>query len=163
MLECRYCRTKGDRTSCPGKPWYSFNDIKFCRQQVVWLLEWLPALRGGLWPLDMKTTGYTETPRVQKSRSRHAYFENPCQIAAEIDYRLSQCGLDRYLVEDLYINGFREEDIAQKLGLEVEEVYRRINAILNYISGWVRKDCSFREWRGHRRKLSNAPNLGQLP
>lgn len=151
MLDCGDCRTRADRASCPGKPWYSCGDIRFCRQQMIWLLVYLSALRGGLWPVEEKTTGYTDSSRVQRSRNRHAYFESPCQIAAEVDIRLAQCGMDRYLVEDLCVNGIREDDLAGKLGLDVEEVNRRVSAVLNYISGWRRKRYSYREWRGHRR------------
>ena len=59
--------------------WWAPKDIVFNQEQVEWLLEWLPLLREGKWPAE--PTGYINTARVQRSRSCHASFETPCQIA----------------------------------------------------------------------------------
>jgi hypothetical protein len=156
-VACENCRTKKDREGCPGMEWYAPRQIRFCRVQMIWLLSWLPLLREGSWPANPQPTGYTETPRVQHSRSLHASFETPCQIAAEVDARLARCGLDRYLLEDCFIWGMSEDELAGKLGIPVEDVSWRITSALNYISGWRRKLYSLQDWRGHRRvkTLSN--------
>lgn len=131
--------------------WYSPRDIYFSRGQVEWLLPWLPVIREGIWPGNPRGTGYTDGPTGKRNRSLHASFETPAQIAAELESRLARCGLDRYLVEDCYINGIDESELARKLGLDIWEVERRINSVLRYIKGWKRKLYSFRDWKGHRR------------
>ena len=131
--------------------WWAPRDIRFTREQVVWLLGWLPSMREGNWLAEPRGSGYTDAPGGKKTRSRHAAYETPCQVAAELDARLARCGLDRYLVEDCYTYGVDERELAGKLGLDVEDIGQRIGAALKYVSGWRRKQCSLREWRGHRR------------
>lgn len=132
------------------EPWWHPRDIRFTREQVEWLLSWLPSLKEGNWPA--RPSGYTEAPAGRKARSRHASFETPAQIAAELECRLAKCALDRYLVEDSYIDGIDERDLARKLGLDIGDVGRRISSVLKYVSGWNRKTCSLKEWKGHRRE-----------
>jgi len=140
---------------------YQPRDINFSTEQVIWILEYLPMLIEGLWPSDPQGTGYTDVAMGSKSRSRHAPFETPCQIAAEIEVRLKKLGTDRHLVEDRYTNMIPEEMIAQKLGVHPEEVYKRLDSALKYISRWWRKRMSYPGWKKQGRyRVSNHKGVG---
>jgi len=132
--------------------WWHPREITFTREQVEWLLEHLELLKEGVWPPDPRGTGYTDAP-ARGSVNRHAPFETPCQIAAEVEARLAKCGLDRYLVEDRYIRKIPEDVLAQRLCMAEREVCRRINSALSYITGRRRKQYSYKEFKGHRRRV----------
>jgi hypothetical protein len=106
-------------------------------------------MREGNWPPE-PNSGYIESQVSKKSRSRRASYEKPMEVSGELNARLANCGKDRYIVEDRYTHGIYEEEIAQKLGMRVGDVYRQIKSLLKYLSGNNRKRRSNREWRGHR-------------
>jgi len=118
-------------------------------------------LREGNYPPDPnETSGYTEAPITKRRIWARAYFETACEIGPEIDVRLAQVGLDTYLVEDRYVKGFCEEEIACRLGLAADEVYHRIKSAISYIgSGWDRRwhdtkkrnGMTYKEFKAHKR------------
>jgi hypothetical protein len=109
-------------------PWFALRDIYFNHEQVIFLL-------------------------INLEMAKHpAYFTRPAELAAEIDYRLSQCGLDRYLIESFYTNNISIGDIAKYISMDPERVSRNINSALKYISGWERKDVTYQYFkRSHSR------------
>jgi len=116
--------------------WYSPRDIHFTREQMLWLIAWLPVLGEGNWPPEPRETGYTEAPKVQKSRSRKAHFQTPAEYYAEVTYRLKSCGTaGETLVWEV------------QHGLDVYELLSPpAKQSLNYISGWRRRRRSFPKW-----------------
>lgn len=135
-----------------AEEWYKPGDIRFNRQQIIWLLGYLPTLREGIWPPNPKDTGYVDAPQGKNSRAaRGGYFERACDIAAEVEKRLEACHLDGHLLEASYTWGKSEAELARVHGLTLPDFYRRVNRALRYISGWRRKRRSYEEFCGHRR------------
>ena len=120
--------------------WYEPREIIFSREQMMFLIEFLPLLIEGIWPPNPQGSGYTETPNVQHSRSKHAYFETPCQIAAEVEWRLKRTGIEgKLLVSEI------------RQGLMLEELQPESRRALNYISGWRRRRLDYKTWLRQRR------------
>ena len=119
--------------------WYEPREIIFSREQMLFLIEFLPLLIEGIWPPNPQGSGYTEVPNVQRSRSRHAYFETPCQIAAEVEWRLNRTGIEgKLLVSEI------------RQGLMLEELQPESRNALNYISGWRRRTQDYSGWKKQR-------------
>jgi len=116
--------------------WWAPREIFFTRPQVLWLFEHLPTIREGNWP--SRPTSYTD-PNVQKSLSRHAPFETPIAIAAELLKRLENAGQDGAMCKMEYVYGETVESIARHWHLETDTVDRRIRRALSYCCGWRRK------------------------
>ena len=106
----------------------------------MFLIEFLPLLIEGIWPPNPQGSGYTETLNVQRSRSRHAYFETPCQIAGEVEWRLKRTGIEgKLLVSEI------------RQGLMLEELQPESRNALNYISGKWRRKTPYRVWLAKKR------------
>jgi hypothetical protein len=124
---------------------YSPRDIRFNREQTIWLITWLDVIGDGHWPPDPKETGYVDVPGGSShSHSHRSPFETSAQIYAEVTTRLEQTG-----------------DAGVTLVWEVQhglEVYELLSPpakrALNYISGWRRRRQSFSQWCYDQRKKS---------
>ena len=125
---CPQCQKEWNDCLCPGWPIYLF---VFARPQVWWLLQ-----NGLEWPEEIE--GFTD--KVQASRGHSAPFESTACIISEIEWRLNQCGKDgRILKHDAkYIE--RYQDLAQDL-----------KQVLNYCSGWKRKE-PYSRWLAHKKE-----------
>ena len=131
MKDCRKCR---DFRNCPGKDWYEVGEIKFCSNQVIWLITHLGMLKVGNYPPDPRGTGYIDPGILVRRGKPRAYFETPCQLAAEVEWRLEQTGHDgKQLVEEI---------LSQDTFMGFSRQARRA---LAYISGFNRKH--FRDGR----------------
>lgn len=136
------------------KDFYSPSEISFSKPQVVWLLKHLAIIRVGSWPSDYKETGYTGS---KKGTLHHrAYFETPVSIAAELDHRIEQAGVDGILLEfvcsvDPADKVQLEYHIAQAMRLELNDIDRRIETALRFCSGYHRKSRNYRQFRLHKR------------
>jgi len=132
------------------------SEIRFTKEQVLWLLPHLEELREGLYPANHKETGYVGGNGKNR---RTSPFETICLIAAEIDIRLAACFPDGILVEEYYTKGHTYESLASKYHRDTYSIHRAINNALSYISSgssqrWHRhhKDpCTYAEWKGHYR------------
>ncbi|MGD0794947.1 MAG: hypothetical protein ABR958_05070 [Dehalococcoidales bacterium] len=170
----------------PDIPWFAPRYIRFTYEQMIFLLIHLPMLRAGHYPPDPKNSGYVDSPVVQTGIQRtSAYFTKSAELAAEIDSRLTRCGLDRYLVEDYYCRSIPEEDLARHLDIEVPKIRRCIKSAVSYISSgpcprWLNcLDCgkyqschykkhvgtTYKNWKRNRRKTlsEKAPAKESLP
>lgn len=123
--------------------WFSPRDIVFNREQVLWLFEHLSIIREGGWP--PRPTSYVE-PNVQKSPSRHAPFETPVAIAAELLVRLENAGQDGAMCKMEFVYGEPVESIARHWHISEYIAGRRINRALNYCCGWKRKRIYYQRW-----------------
>jgi hypothetical protein len=144
-------------------------DIRFDRYDILWLLEILPELRGGKYPLS--GAGPMEGP-AGRGRGPHAPFESVEMLAAEVDDRLKACGRDGVLLEACYTLEIPLEKAALLLGEPTEKTSKRLDSALKYISSgwcrrwiacdrcWRREVCvragkgrtpkTYADWRGHR-------------
>lgn len=145
--------------------WYAPNQIKYTKDQMLWLLNHLPDLRLGYWPPNPQGSGYVDMPINKKAVKAKAHFITAVEVAAEIDDRLEQCGLDGLLVEANYTWDKSIDSLVKASSLDFYEVVRRISRALKYISSgydrrWhttrKREGVSYTEWISHRRQSSQS-------
>ena len=128
-IDCRKCQR-----DCPGKEDYAPKDIRFCREQMMWLIRNLESIRENVWPIS------ETTPLVQSSRSSQADFEECSIIVAEVDKSLEALPQDprEALLDEI-------EEWGEKV--TIDYLSRPARKALNYISGsWTRRQ-SYREWK----------------
>lgn len=142
MIDCKDCKPS---PSCAGKEFYTPSEIRFCRPQVLWLIENLGVLRTGIWPPNPQGTSYTDAT-IRGHKRFNAYFETPIQIESEVQIRLENTGLSGKLLVS---------EINQGIGLEGLSIESR--SALNYISGWRRRRLSFVDWKRQRRHRNKPP------
>ena len=111
--------------------------VRFCRAEVLFIIENLWEIRDGSWPKQDRETGYTDAG-VRGQPRQSAPFEKSAQIAAEVDLRLSRCGIEGKLLE------YEVQD-----GRELSETSYQV---LNYVSGWRRKRQSYNQWKADRNR-----------
>ncbi len=109
---------------------------------MIWLIFHLDLLQEGQWPPDPKGSGYIDAPIGKKSGKHKAYFETPCQFAAEVGSRLKTTGEAGEALVDEIIGGIPD----------YEGLSRPAKRALNYISGWRRRDQSYPEWKADRKR-----------
>jgi len=125
---------------------------------VIWVLENLDILLGGEWP---DASGNPEIDNIIKRGKRslpHAYFEDPILLAVEVQERMFRCGWDGLLVEQRYIKGISEDDIAEKRHLWIRRVRNGIHRALVYMSGVNRKKLTYQEWKSENRNKREVRN-----
>ncbi|AGG07959.1 hypothetical protein [Dehalococcoides mccartyi] len=128
--------------------WWSERQIRFTRGQIEWLLPLLPLLIEGKWPPE--PSNWANNSEVcKRSRSRHASFEKPCQVAAEIESRLNACGSDGFIVKALYVWGEKPEIVANAFNQNEFIMWKRVDRVLKYVSGWKRKRNTFKNFVFH--------------
>ena len=138
---CHDCR---DWSDCPGKPWYSIADIRYCRYQVLWIIENFIVCNAGkseserdTWPVEEQDTGYTEAPKTSHAVSAHAPFERTLQVVGDITRRLERTGKDgRLLVLEVHNSVPLSQDARNAL---------------NYVNGWREKHRSYTQWLADRK------------
>jgi len=122
--------------------WVAPGAVQYTLEHLELLLPWLYHLREGAYPAE-PSGSYTGSKR--SGLNPHAPYEGVCQVAAEIDRRLAQTGLDRYLVEDYYCKDIPAEELAKQVSLDTARVMSRIKNAVSYIASgpcprWL--DCS---------------------
>lgn len=146
MLQCQQCKKEiWPWRKCPERlSWYSPSDIRFCPNQMIWLMEHLQILAPDMarWPTDPADSGYYGTGRGRQNY-KGAYFESPISYHAEVTWRLDQCGKDGELAFQHWVEGKDEETLADEKGVSVYKLRRRLQRVLVYISGYNRKDKSY--------------------
>lgn len=139
-VESRPCspRCRLQRT-CPGFEWYPASDVQFCRHQCIFIIEHMELLVEGTWPRDPVPTGYSDAAGIKPQPRPRAPYETPCQIAGEVEYRLSRTGKDGLIL--------RYAVLAHVLYNEYPPEARDA---LNYVSGWRRRHIPYRQWKYDR-------------
>lgn len=122
--------------------WIAPGAVTYDREQVEFLLPWLLEMREGVYPAEPEG-GYVDGGG--HSRKTRAYYEAACEVAAELDTRLAQTGLDRELVEKAYCHRMEVRDIARWYGMNDDTVRLSISSAVSYISSgecqrWI--DCA---------------------
>lgn len=120
-----------------AKDFYAPGEIKFTRDQVLWLIKNLSTLRAGYWPTE--SSSYIGIPG-RKSGKHKAYFETPIEYAAEIQKRLEQAWNQSGLIL-LAIEGWDMTVASLSAYFRVAEwvIQRRRRQALAYVAGWRRK------------------------
>lgn len=116
-----------------SKDWYSPGEIRFQRDEMIWLVSWLGFLENGKWPPEHKETGYTGS---HTSSGHRAPFEDPSGFAAEVNCRLRTTGEAGEALVDEIQGGITD----------YEGLCSPAKRALNYISGWRRRKSSYKAW-----------------
>ncbi len=128
------------------KDWYSYGEIRYSLEQILFLLLHKALLESGRWPPEHKDTGYTGSSKG-RAYKHEGYFVKPIIIIAELKARLEATGFDGKLVVERYTNGYDELDLADRHKMDYWEVVKRISKALNYCQGANRKWYSYRTWQ----------------
>ena len=129
-----------------AKDFYSYSEIRFTRNQVIWILEHLDGADS--WPPDFKVTGYSG--KKKGGLNKRAYFDNPKVIIGEINRRLKFTKTDGKLLKSQVQSGITEYE-----NLEWEAQ----NA-LNFLSLWdFRKRPRYFEWKKWRKYYFKQKSL----
>ncbi len=116
---------------------------------VKWVLENLLTLREGLNPKGRSTEPLSS---VTGARTTKAVFINHCEIAGEVERRLSLCGVDGFLVKQIYAWGESVEYLSRNLKISEREIEKGVTKAMNYITQEWPPGRSYREYRNHKRK-----------
>lgn len=90
-------------------------------------------------------SSYTQLP-MKKKGGGWAYFEGPVGLAAVITARLDKCGQDGVCVYLCYCFGRNWWTIARMMGLDIYDMKKRINWVIDYISGEEPKLFPYRHY-----------------
>ena len=144
-----------------AKDFYSPGEIRFTRQQALWLIQNLGSLRDGYWPPE--SSNYIDLPLGKRTASRKAPFITPVECAAEIESRLEKCGMDGLILLAIECWGEREASLGKYLGMPEWSVRKRYKRALAYVaSGPARRwhDTKKREGETYQ-EFKNRPRVYQ--
>ena len=135
LSDCKGCKSA---ELCGNRDWYSWGMIRFCRVQMIWLIDCL--VKGDLdrehWPQG-EGSSYTDVPISKRTVRDEAYFTKPTETIAEIMTRLNRTGEDGVtLMEDIQ-SGITEYS-------QLKSVSKRA---LNYISGNRRRKEPYKDFK----------------
>jgi hypothetical protein len=140
----------------PEQDWYPAHAIKYTRQQVIWLLSLLPSLRDGSYLPNPKESGYTKAPIGKSQINSKATFITPAEIYSELTNRIETAGEDGLWLEMAYSCGIEnrfviEQHIASATNSDINEIDKRVQRALTYISGKYIKERNYQDWKYHRK------------
>jgi len=147
MSSQRPCRDCKDWRKCPltesEREYFGYRDIRFCPQQIFWLLRYENLIRGRGWPQpdDAAPSG------VRVAALGGAAFVKVSLVLAEIHARLKSAGLRG----DLLVSQCKEPDRHK-----MEYLDDKAKEVLWYVAGDSRKRTSFSAWLARRRSYRRA-------
>ena len=127
------------------KEWYAPSEIRYWPEHVEWVIINLGLLQEGLWPPNPRETGYTDAKGSQRGHS--AYFEVPVSIAAEVTYRLDQCGPDGKLTIQCLSEGWDAALLAEVMHADQGRIESRVRRVVHYCSGTRRRRVPYIEFK----------------
>jgi hypothetical protein len=142
VSDFRPCRECKDWKACllteSEKDWFGYEHIRFCPQQIFWLLRYERIIRGKRWPVPDNTVLGGMGGQVLSE----ATFTKVSLILAELYARLESAGTKGELLSSQCKEP--ERDKLQYLDDKVKDV-------LYYVAGDKRKQTSFPVWLAKRR------------
>ena len=129
--DCEKCKFH-----CKHKDWFSYGEIRFCRTQMIFLIEHILELGEGSWPSSPDGSSYVDLPIRSRQFNQEAYFTKPTEMVAEVMSRLNRTEDGSVLMEEIH-SGLCERHL---LGKEARKA-------LNYVSGWRRRTESYIEFK----------------
>lgn len=131
-IDCQSCK---DWKTCAVPPeWFSYQHIRWCPYQIIWLLQNAHIFRAGRWPPEHRNTGYENGLGRQKVKTE-ASFVKPELVIGELECRLQRTGKDGIILE-AEIEG----------GKGIDNLRPESWQALMYIKGWRRKRVAYRRW-----------------
>ena len=121
--------------SCARRDYFSYREIRFCRVQMIFLIEHIVELGEGSWPSSPDSSSYVDLPIRSRQFNDDAYFTKPTEILAEVMIRLNRTGEDGSVLMEEIHSGLTERYL---LSSEARKA-------LNYISGWRRREVSYKK------------------
>ena len=118
---------------CKHMDWFSYGEIRFCRTQMIFLIEHIVELGEGSWPPSPDGSGYVDLPIRSRQFNADAYFTKPTEMVAEVMSRLNRTADGSVLMEEIHA-GLTERYL---LSPEARKA-------LNYSSGWRRRKESYK-------------------
>ena len=129
--DCIQCKSH-----CKRKDYFSYGEIRFCRVQMIFLIEHIVELGEGSWPSRPYSSSYVDLPIRSRQFNDDAYFTKPTEMVAEVMSRLNRTVDGSVLMEEIH-SGLTERYL---LSPEARKA-------LNYISGGRRKTLSYKEFK----------------
>lgn len=132
MDDCRRCKRWQD--CAHNGSYFHYGEIRWCPQQVIWILQNAATLRAGVWisPPDDSASSTQINPE--------AYFVKAGIAISEVEVRLARIPNEgEILVTQI-------ED-----GRTLTTLSPGARAILIYVSGFRRKDMSYNQWQRQKR------------
>ncbi len=137
------------RKTCSGYEWYEPKEIRYCREQMVWLVGIMDLLEDGHYPLDPYVSGYVGGGFSGIRAS--APYELAEQLAGEVNMRLWTKGktgeAGAQLLWDIYKLGITQYNQLSPLAQQA----------VRYISGSWQKVQNFSDWKAHQEKDKFIP------
>jgi len=154
-LDCSKCKDARVTNGCHGKEWYKPGEIRYCKPQVIFILEYLRLMELGQYPRNPKETGYTELKVWVQRGKKDGYFVTPATIFSDIDARLKTAGKDGGLLRARYCDGYDEDALIKQYRMPYEELLARIDSALFFICGFYTK-TNYLEWKKKRTYRANV-------
>ena len=157
MRTCPDCRgeaTDGGKScaTCNGTGYinegYLYNEIRWCPQQVIWILQFKETLMEGRWPQDPYGADNNTGSRTIKTE---ASFVKPGLVIAELEERLKRCGTQAELLVT------QVED-----GRTLNNLSPGAREVLMYVKGKDRKNMGFKKWLRRVYYRPKSTQKGQL-
>ena len=154
--DCGKC-DKEIRKICPGHyadDWYEPSEIKFCRNQMFFLIACLEQLQKDNWPVNPNLTGYEDVLRGKPNYAGAPYI-TAREFGMDVSWRLDKTGEDG---KDLHLQ------IAQHGIKDIWLLTRRARQAFIYASGFKMKLTPYRKWKWEyfRRKNVTIPIIYPL-
>ncbi len=119
--------------------WYSPGQIRYLRDDIIWMIAAVLPLDAGQWPPEPKDSWYTGN---QKTPSHSAPFEKPSVVRAEVEQRIGMTKSDGDTLVWEIQHGYEYYELLCPAAKKA----------LNYIcSGKKRRKQSYAEWKSHRK------------
>ncbi len=131
------------------KDWYSYGEIRYTPEQIIFLLAHKELLESGRWPPQHIETGYTGSSKG-RTYNTEGYFVKAVVTIAELNIRLAATNQDGKLVVERYTDGYDEIDLANRHKLDYFEVVKRIGTALRYCGGFKRKRTTYPDYKAGR-------------
>lgn len=141
MKSCLDCK---DYKDCIGKPWYTYQEIRFCPYQIIWIIENWGPLEKGNWP-DCPDGSRHIDPMIKTGFSNEAYFVKAVGIIAEVKKRLETTGEAGEALVDEIEDG-NVTVIVEDGRIKFDGLSRPAYRALMYVKGKRRKLIDYRRW-----------------
>lgn len=134
----------------PTKQHDPLEDTYISRKMILWLIKHLPLLQEGIYPPDAKRLKEFP-PLVKKGGSGKAPFVEPILWAVEVERRLLRAKTDGLILLCIECFGVSEASLAGYFGTTEEQIRRRANEALRYVTGYSVKKRNYRTHYQHKK------------
>ena len=136
--------------------YWSIYEIRFTKEQIVWLIKQLPLLRMGVYLPKTTDTGYFDPQISGKGGTPKTPYARAVEVAAELDFRIESAGLDGLMLEMLFSGDTQDmlsmmAHMGNCLDCPLENIQHRIRRALSFIKGFRRKR-NYQDFVNHRRR-----------